>query len=126
MINRQRRGRSSVSQMAMSLTVPFMLQALSTMSLPIFPALSGAFTVFGFILASIQAVKANRNQLDVLTASTQRLLATLNDEFSELRLAPRKCMKALSDLEMCVSLFYFFSIIMDLQVTSGYPSFRGD
>ncbi|KAJ6536274.1 kinase-like domain-containing protein [Mycena capillaripes] len=69
------------------------------MSLPIFPALSAAFTVLGFIVSSIQAQEASRGQLNVLSTSTEQLLTTLNKEFSELRLVPAKCVKPLADLE---------------------------
>ncbi|KAJ7030810.1 hypothetical protein C8F04DRAFT_1112571 [Mycena alexandri] len=68
------------------------------MSLPIVSVLSSAFTVFEFILASVQTVKAARNQLDVLSTSTQQLLTTLNQEFTESRLIPEQCVKALADL----------------------------
>ncbi|KAJ6495430.1 kinase-like domain-containing protein [Mycena sanguinolenta] len=63
------------------------------------PALGAAFTVLGFVVSSIQALKANKNQLMVLTTSCQQLLTTLNKEFSERRLIPAKCAKPLADLE---------------------------
>ncbi|KAF7368633.1 Kinase-like protein [Mycena venus] len=69
------------------------------MSLPIVSALSTAFRVLGFIVSSIQAQKASKDQLNVLLTSAQQLLATLNIEFSELRLVPGKCVKALAGLE---------------------------
>ncbi|KAJ7912675.1 kinase-like domain-containing protein [Mycena leptocephala] len=69
------------------------------MSFSIVPALSGVFTVFGFIVASIQAVETSKNQLNALTMSTQQLLTTLNEEFSESRLVAGKCVKPLSELE---------------------------
>ncbi|KAF7355893.1 Kinase-like protein [Mycena venus] len=75
------------------------LLPLPTMSLPIVPALSAAFTVFSFIVSSIQAQEASRDQLNVLSTSTEQLLTTLNKEFSELRLVPAKCVKPLADLE---------------------------
>ncbi|KAF7346776.1 Kinase-like protein [Mycena sanguinolenta] len=69
------------------------------MSLPIVPALGAAFTVLGFVVSTIQALEANKDQLRVLTTSCQQLLTTLNKEFSELRLVPDKCTKPLADLE---------------------------
>ncbi|KAJ7259138.1 kinase-like domain-containing protein [Mycena haematopus] len=69
------------------------------MSLPIVPALGAAFTVLGFVVSSIQALDANKEQLRVLSTSCQQLLTTLNKEFSELRLVPAKCAKPLADLE---------------------------
>ncbi|KAJ7737305.1 kinase-like domain-containing protein [Mycena metata] len=70
------------------------------MSLPVVSVLSAAFTVFEFILATVQTVKAARNQLDVLSTSTQKLLTTLNQEFTESRLIPEQCDKALPDLDI--------------------------
>ncbi|KAJ6480736.1 kinase-like domain-containing protein [Mycena vitilis] len=68
-------------------------------SLPIVPALSTAFTVLTFIVSSIQAHKAGRAQLDVLATSTGQLLTALNREFSELRLAPARCVRPLAELK---------------------------
>ncbi|KAF7344400.1 Kinase-like protein [Mycena sanguinolenta] len=71
------------------------------MSLPpaVVPALGAAFTVLGFVVSSIQALEANKDQLRVLSTSCQQLLTTLNKEFSERRLIPEKCAKPLADLE---------------------------
>jgi hypothetical protein len=71
------------------------------MSLLIVPALSTAFSVLGFIVSSIHAQKASKDQLNVLLTSAPQLLKTLNKEFSELRLIPGKCVKAFADLETC-------------------------
>ncbi|KAJ7114288.1 kinase-like domain-containing protein [Mycena epipterygia] len=79
------------------------------MSLPIFPALSAAFTVLGFIVSSIQAQEASRGQLNVLSTSTEQLLTILNKEFSELRLVPAKCVKPLADLEALLRDIHRFS-----------------
>ncbi|KAJ7164069.1 kinase-like domain-containing protein [Mycena filopes] len=69
------------------------------MSLPVVPALTTAFSILSFIVAEIQGVDTLRHQLDVLSASAERLLRTLRTEFAKSRLTPSKCAKPLADLE---------------------------
>ncbi|KAJ6530021.1 kinase-like domain-containing protein, partial [Mycena vulgaris] len=63
------------------------------------PGLSGAFTLFRFIVSSVQAVQASKKQLEALAKAVGQLLATLDSEFREARLIVANCGEALTDLE---------------------------
>ncbi|KAJ7857521.1 kinase-like domain-containing protein [Mycena leptocephala] len=62
-------------------------------------ALGTAYTVLEFIVTTVQALEARKEQIGVLAKCAKQLLATLNTEFSESRLVPEKCVQALEDLE---------------------------
>ncbi|KAJ7192586.1 kinase-like domain-containing protein [Mycena pura] len=62
-------------------------------------ALGTAYTVLQFIVSTVQAVEARKEQIVVLAKSAEQLLVTLNTEFSESRLVPEKCIRALADFE---------------------------
>jgi hypothetical protein len=67
-------------------------------------ALGTAYTVLEFIVTTVQALEARKEQIGVLAKCAKQLLATLNTEFSESRLVPEKCVQALEDLETCVAI----------------------
>ncbi|KAF7333207.1 Kinase-like protein [Mycena venus] len=62
-------------------------------------ALGTAYTILEFIVSTVQALEARKEQLGFLAKSAKQLLATLNTEFRESRLVPEKCVQALEDLE---------------------------
>ncbi|KAJ7467453.1 kinase-like domain-containing protein [Mycena galericulata] len=63
------------------------------------PGLSTAFSVFKFIVSSVQAVKESKKQLQVLAKGIGELLSTLNAEFRGSRIVTANCVKPLADLE---------------------------
>ncbi|KAJ7328824.1 kinase-like domain-containing protein [Mycena albidolilacea] len=69
------------------------------MPVNIVSSLGTAFAVLSWIVSTVQALHASKEQMGVLVTSTKQLLATLNTEFSESRLVPEKCVKPLEDLE---------------------------
>jgi hypothetical protein len=65
----------------------------------IVPGLSSAFTLFTFIVSSVQAARESKKQLQVLAKGVGELLSTLNSEFRESRIVAANCVKPLADLE---------------------------
>ncbi|KAJ7439007.1 kinase-like domain-containing protein [Mycena galericulata] len=63
------------------------------------PGLSSAFSVFNFIVSSVQAVKESKKQLQVLAKGIGELLSTLNAEFRGSRIVTANCVKPLADLQ---------------------------
>ncbi|KAJ7093533.1 hypothetical protein C8R44DRAFT_815278, partial [Mycena epipterygia] len=63
------------------------------------PGLSAAFTVFRFIVASVQSAQESKKQLEALAKGVGGLLETLNAEFRESRLVAANFNKPLTDLE---------------------------
>ncbi|KAJ7020515.1 hypothetical protein C8F04DRAFT_1050769 [Mycena alexandri] len=62
-------------------------------------ALRTSYSVYSFIVATIQQVQSSKNQLQVLATATKQLLSTLNTEFTESRLVATRCARPLVDLE---------------------------
>ncbi|KAF7364573.1 Kinase-like protein [Mycena venus] len=60
--------------------------------------LSTAFTILKFIHSCVQSIKTSKEQLGLLATCAEELLTALDMEFSESRLVPEKCSKALEDL----------------------------
>ncbi|KAF8170487.1 kinase-like domain-containing protein [Mycena galopus ATCC 62051] len=63
------------------------------------PGLSAAFTVFKFILSTVQAVQASKEQLKTLAEALGQLLGTLDGEFKSSTLIEASCVKSLNDLQ---------------------------
>ncbi|KAJ7915070.1 kinase-like domain-containing protein [Mycena leptocephala] len=61
--------------------------------------LSGAFTIYNFILSAVANVQGSKKQLDFLAMSLHRLLTTLDTEFRESRLIASRCVSPLMDLK---------------------------
>jgi hypothetical protein len=61
--------------------------------------LSGAFTIYNFILSAVADVQGSKKQLDFLAMSLHRLLTTLDTEFRESRLIASRCVSPLMDLK---------------------------
>ncbi|KAJ7271718.1 hypothetical protein C8J57DRAFT_1601299 [Mycena rebaudengoi] len=62
------------------------------------PGLHPAFTLFEFIVSSVQAARASQKQLAALAVALAQLLATLQREFESNRPVPRSCVQPLNDL----------------------------
>ncbi|KAJ7122358.1 kinase-like domain-containing protein [Mycena epipterygia] len=63
------------------------------------PGLSFAFSLFSFIVSTVNEVQASKTQLEVLASAIGQLLATLNAEFRAARLSPANCARPLADLK---------------------------
>ncbi|KAJ6595916.1 kinase-like domain-containing protein [Mycena sp. CBHHK59/15] len=72
------------------------------------PGLSAAFTLFKFIVSSVQEVQASKTQLEALAKAIGDLLTTLNSEFKASRLVAAACVKPLDDLRSLVEDVYRF------------------
>ncbi|KAJ7107926.1 hypothetical protein C8R44DRAFT_986984, partial [Mycena epipterygia] len=63
------------------------------------PGLSAAFTLFSFIVSSVQAAQERNQQLEALAKTVGQLLAALDSEFRESRLSVSKCGGPLAELK---------------------------
>jgi hypothetical protein len=63
------------------------------------PGLSSAFTLFTFIVSSVQAAQESKKQLQVLAKGVGELLSTLNSEIRESKIVAANCVEPLADLE---------------------------
>ncbi|KAF7328273.1 Kinase-like protein [Mycena venus] len=80
-------------------------------------ALGTAYTILEFIVSTVQALEARKEQLGFLAKSAKQLLATLNTEFRESRLVPEKCVQGLEDLETLLRDIHRF---VETQKTEGF------
>jgi hypothetical protein len=97
------------------------------MPVNIVSSLGTAFAVLSWIVSTVQALHASKEQMGVLVTSTKQLLATLNTEFSESRLVPEKCAKPLEDLETwarSTNPLFAFALNLYVQAPPGYSSLR--
>ncbi|KAF7362565.1 Kinase-like protein [Mycena venus] len=63
------------------------------------PGLSFAFTLFTFIVSTVNEVQASKTQLEALAAAIGQLLATLNSEFRAGKLSPASSAESLANLK---------------------------
>ncbi|KAJ7714809.1 kinase-like domain-containing protein [Mycena metata] len=63
------------------------------------PGLSVAFTLFMFIVSTVNEAQASKTQLEALAASIGQLLATLNAEFRAAKLNPKSSAHSLGELK---------------------------
>ncbi|KAJ7036924.1 kinase-like domain-containing protein [Mycena alexandri] len=64
------------------------------------PGLSFAFTLFTFIVSTVNEVQASKTQLEALAISIGQLLATLNAEFRAAKLNPKTSAHSLAELKL--------------------------
>ncbi|KAJ7496387.1 hypothetical protein FB451DRAFT_1385797 [Mycena latifolia] len=64
------------------------------------PGLSEAYTLFKFIVSSVQGVRESKKQLEVLAAAVGQLLTTLDSEFRSSRLIVQNCGRPLRELKI--------------------------
>ncbi|KAF7347986.1 Kinase-like protein [Mycena sanguinolenta] len=80
-------------------------------------ALITAFKVLRWIHDSVQSIKTSRTQLELLYTCAEKLLTTLDTEFTESRLVPQQCSKALEDL---VTLLHDIHRFVKAEEDSGF------
>ncbi|KAJ7114414.1 hypothetical protein C8R44DRAFT_929253 [Mycena epipterygia] len=72
------------------------------------PGLHSAFTVFRFIISSVQATRASKKQLIVLANAVAQLLGTLQREFKARTLSQGACTQPIEDLVRLLNDIYKF------------------
>ncbi|KAJ7496391.1 hypothetical protein FB451DRAFT_1549555 [Mycena latifolia] len=81
------------------------------------PGLSEAYTLFKFIVSSVQGVRESKKQLEVLAAAVGQLLATLDVEFRSSRLIVANCRGQLAELKILLEDIYRF---VDKEQSKGF------
>lgn len=74
------------------------------LSLAPVPYLSTAWSIFGFIVQTIQTAQASKEQLDVLSCTVAQLLLILDREYRSGRLIPTCTLDPLNDLRRLVNI----------------------